>query len=327
MNIAVTGGTGYIGSNLVKKLSENHKVLLLVRENISTTGLGYSSRNIKVIPTDFSNVSKISQSLKSIDMIYHLAGALPNLPISDEEYIETNGHLAKRVYIASAKVASIKQFVLCSTAYVTWHDNKPSDEKTDPIPTTIYEISKLLGENLILKEENKYKLPVTIIRPGFVYGNKGLGLLSLCKAIKEHKFFFVGDGKNKFELTHIKDLIKIFEVILQNKTAYNQVFIVSATKPMSIRKIVKIISKTLKEPISKIHIPTPIFMAIVKPAIKIACIFKIPFPISSETYKTLTLSRSFKTGKIKKMFNIIDQVNHEKEIKNLILWYQKNRLV
>ena len=324
MNIAITGATGYIGSNLVKKFTSKYKLILLVREN----GINVdSSKNIEVRITNFNSPSSIGKSLKDVDVIYHLAGALPNLNLSNEQYLDTNGYLARRVYTAASKIDSVKQFILCSTAFITWNGKIQSDENTKPCPSTIYERSKLLGETLTKSEAIKSKLPLTIVRPGFVYGNHGLGLLNLSRTIKSNKFFFVGKGDQLFELININDLIRFFIKILNNPKSFDETFIVSSRHPLTFKKIVDIISDALKVPRPKIHVPTLLFKITVFPLIQLAKIAHLPFPISIETFKTLTTPRSFNIKKARRILNFSDRLNHRIAIKKLISWYKQESLV
>lgn len=324
MNIAITGATGYIGSNLVKKLSLHHKLTLLVRKNLPSS---VTSANVRVVTVNFNNRPSIRKALRKISVVYHLAGALPNLPISDKEYFDINGRLALRVYQAATASPSVKQFILCSTAYVTWKNGRPTDENSAPNPSTVYERSKLEGENLVRSLAKKKNLPVTIVRPGFVYGKQGLGLLSLTRAIKSGKFFYIGGGDQLFELTHIDDLTRFFNIVLENKNAYNQTFIVSSGRPKTLKNICEIIAKTLLLPKPGISIPGPLFKILIYPVVRLADLFHIPFPVSLETYKTITTPRSFKVDKAARMLGYNDHINHRLAIKKLVLWYKQESLV
>jgi len=324
MNIAITGATGYIGSNLVNQLALHHRVTVLIRKKGTTPKF---PKNVRTVIVNFNNLPDIRKSLRGIEVVFHLAGALPNLPLSNKEYYETNSFLSERVYKASLLEPKMKHFVLCSTAFVTWKNNHVSNEDTSPRPNTIYEKSKLLGESLVKSLSKNGNLPVTIVRPGFVYGPKNVGLLSLCKAIKMKKFFYIGSGNHKFELTHIDDLTRFFLLIINNPKSFNETFLVSARRPLTFMDITKIISKKLNVHLPNIHIPHFIFSVVLFPVIKLADNLKLPFPISLETYKILTLSRSFNVTKSSRILDYRDKVNHRLAITQLIQWYRQKSFV
>ena len=196
MLIAITGASGFIGSHLVKALSKKYQLRLLVRNsNIPNT----TNKNLEIRVVDFESARDIKHSLQGVDILYHLAGLLPNAKVPDSEYFQTNSLLVKRLAKVASIIPTIKQFVYCSTAYVAWDSL---------LPATTYEKSKLRGEDYLKEISSKTKLPFIIIRPGFVYGGNGSGLLSLAKTIKSKHFFYFGLGNHFFEITFLICLLR-----------------------------------------------------------------------------------------------------------------------
>lgn len=181
MNVLVTGGAGYIGAELVYKLSlqeEVSKVVVydnLARHNYNlfiSKGNKIPNNKVKFEMGDLLDSRKLRKVLQDIDVVYHLA-AVVDTPFSNTDshvFEQINNWGTAELIYAIEEVKTVKKFVYLSSTSVYGSSKKEVDENTVPNPRTFYSISKMRGEDHVKRLITKGKVHTTIIRCGNVYG-------------------------------------------------------------------------------------------------------------------------------------------------------------
>lgn len=315
MNIFITGGTGFIGKNLILALAkENHFIYALTPKNDAFFDL----KNPNIIPV-FGNIenpaSYGSVFDRNIDIIYHLA-AIPgqkwNFRESDYQKINRQG-TAELLKIAKNK---IKKFIFCSSINAITEDNF----KNDP-----YGKSKFQAEELVRKETG---FETIILRPAIVYGptdTNGL-FLKLCRMIKKKKLFIIGSGKKVMPIIYIDDLIYAF-LEAKDFSKNGQSFEIISPEKISIEKISAKIAEELGVKLPKIHIP--VWLARITAFISenfYVFINKEPIVTNHRIDIMAKDSAAFVIDK-KNDFGYIPQTKFKDGIKITIEWYKKNGLL
>jgi len=173
MKALVTGGAGFIGSDIVRLLDERgHEVSVL--DNLSS---GYRV-NIEPYPEvhfvegDVRDSDAISEAISGVDIIFHLAGSVGNKrsiehPIDDSE-INIIGTLR---ILEAARAESIRKIVHTSSAGIFGELKKLPIQEDHPIePDSPYGVSKLAGEKMALVYSKLYDMEVICLRYFNVYG-------------------------------------------------------------------------------------------------------------------------------------------------------------
>ena len=198
MKILITGGTGFIGQSVVKRLAANTKneLLLLVRKTPKGKKL---PENIKLIKTDLLDPDLNTKIPKS-DCIIHMAGAIDE---HDPFLFETNVGGTRN--LLKSCVGKTKKIIFLSTAGVHGKSKGQTNEKSPFSPQTLYEKSKMYSE-LTIKRST---IPFTILRPTLVYGpNKYWAqIFNLAKK----RFPVIGNGQNIFHLVFLEDVVDAIE--------------------------------------------------------------------------------------------------------------------
>jgi len=177
MNILITGGAGYIGTELIGKLSQNPEVdRIVIYDNLSRgnyamfTGPKYPNTDkIKLIEAELLDSRKLEKALEGIDVVFHLAAKVttPYANI-DAHYFEQVNHWGTAELVYAVEKSDVKHFIYTSSIGVYGASTTEIDEDTIPNPRTFYAVSKLRGEEHVQRLENKIK--THIIRCGNVYG-------------------------------------------------------------------------------------------------------------------------------------------------------------
>ena len=258
MNIIVTGGAGFVGSHLVELLVKK-KHYPIVIDNLST-GL-YSnikhfvdSKKADFIKCDIRNFKKILQ-LPKVDAVIHLAAIASVVESIDNPIfvndVNVNGTLNMLEFCRRNK---IKKFVFTSSAAIYGDYEKPINEKSPTIPTTVYGSTKLTGEQYCQIYSNLFGINITILRPFNIYGPRQndtyAGVISkFMDRLNENKPPLIfGNGKQTRDFIHVNDVVRAFYYALKFKKKKFSVFNLATGKSTSINELAKIFLLVSKKP-------------------------------------------------------------------------------
>ena len=253
MNIVVTGGAGFIGSNLVEKLV-NLKHNVIVLDNLSTGRLSNLNTVIKKITfknIDITNNYKLSKiNFKNIDWIFHLAGLADIVPSIENPMKYFNANVVGTLNILEkVRKEKIKKFIYAASASCYGVPRKfPTEENSKIQLEYPYALTKNLGENLVMHWAKIYGMPNISLRFFNVYGPKSrttgaygavFGVF-LAQKLAKKPLTVVGDGRQTRDFIHVYDLVDAI-ILIAKKAKSNQIFNLASGKETSVNKIAKII--------------------------------------------------------------------------------------
>jgi len=203
MNFLVTGGSGFLGINLIRYLvNKGHSIV-----SLDTAEFDYPDmkNKIKIFKDDIRNKELVSNLMPGIDIVIHTAAALPLYPEKEIFSTDIDG---TSILISEAYKNKVKRFVhVSSTAVYGIPDHHPlyEDDKLDGVGP--YGKAKILAEEVCL-EYRKKGMCVPIIRPKSFIGPERLGVFALFYdwAKDGHGFPMIGKGNNRYQLLDVEDL-------------------------------------------------------------------------------------------------------------------------
>ena len=216
--ILVTGGAGFIGSNLVDKLIElQHEVIVI--DNLSTGDIDNVNKKAYFYKTDLckSVEKELNLICKDVEFIFHMA-ALPNVQYSMENPLETFGPnlLSTIKILETARTNKVKK-VVYSGSCSCYGDalNFPTTEEESIKPLSPYALNKYQGEEYCRLYSKIYELDTVVLRYFNVYGNRMTktgaykSVLSVfLQAYQEYQpFNIVNDGNQKRDFVHVSDVV------------------------------------------------------------------------------------------------------------------------
>jgi len=207
MRIFVTGGAGFIGTHLCKKLALLHKVTVYDNFSNSNKENFPVMENVKLIVGDILDNSKLLDSMKNHDIVIHLAAktnVVDSIKNPDNTF-QTNVHGSQNV-LDSCKSNHISKIIVSSTAAVYQNSDNSVDEASPIEPLSPYGQSKLDMEKITIQSKINY----SILRLFNVYGTgQTTGVIAnFKKNILENKPLTIfGDGHAIRDFIHIDDVI------------------------------------------------------------------------------------------------------------------------
>ena len=203
MNFLVTGGSGFLGINLIRYLKERgHNITSLDMVNFDYTDM---KDKIKIVTGDIRNKIVVNEASQDIDIVIHTAAALPLYRPGDILSTDVEG---TKNLLEAAEKNGIKRFIhISSTAVYGIPDHHPLYENDKLDGVGHYGKAKIMAEEECLKYREK-GMCITIIRPKSFIGPERLGVFDLLYdwANDGKGFPMIGDGKNRYQLLDVEDL-------------------------------------------------------------------------------------------------------------------------
>jgi nucleoside-diphosphate-sugar epimerase len=318
----VTGASGFVGSHLVDKLlSEGHHVKCILRSTSSRRWL--EGKPIEIADCGLFDKDALKVVLKDADYVYHVAGIVKAK--TEVEYFEGNVESTRTLLEIAAEVnPNLKRFLIVSsqTACGPSYDGKPCNEETQEHPITTYGKSKFAQEQLAKTYFDK--LPITIVRPPAVFGERDTEVYLIFKTYKAGLMTLIGFDDKKLNLIHVQDLVNgIYQASVSSNTIGKKYFVASEdiyTWPQVGDSIGRALGKrafTLRLPHSLVY------------SVAAVAQFFAMFSSKAATFN-LEKARDFvqpgwtcEVSKAKKDFGFSQKVSLDEGIKRSIDWYKE----
>ncbi len=328
MKTLVTGGTGFTGSHLVKKLLERgHEVRVLARRTSNIDEI--KNLNVEIVYGDITDREVVLYSVKNIDWVFNVAAAYRQANLTEEDFQNVNFKGTRNI-IDACLGHGVKRLIHCSTiGVVTSVKNPPGDETTAVCPGDAYQDSKCAAEFEVLKYFKEKNLPVTVIRPCAIYGPGDWRLLKMFRMIAKKRFVFFGNGKAYFHMVYIDDLTDAFLLAAAKKEALGEVFIIGDEKYITLNELAGLIAEEFNVPAPKIHLPYRFFEVIAAAVEFIYRKLKLKKepPIYRRRMAFFKKNRAFSIEKAKKVLGYQPRVNLKQGIHLTAKWYKEKGLI
>jgi len=325
--IFVTGATGFVGTYLIDALLSAGSSVTAIYHSKHMKDESFShNANINWIYGDIVHGS-FEKELIGIDTVYHLAGSFsPGYSNSTlQQLLEINCDGTRN--IANAAVATgVKRFILISSVAACEDSNNLIIDECNGKPKSAYGISKIMAEEA-LQQVADNKMSYISLRPTALFGEGHLGsIYELAKAIKQHKFFIIGNGKNHVNFQYIRDFIDILICIKGSKIIIDGTYVV-ADKSITLEELVHIISKNLHIYTKQAYVP---FIAGYLAGFMLDVMGKTirkQMPLSVNRVKAMTQDILYSTDKLEQYITLDFKYGVHKGLVKTLNWYQSQEIL
>ena len=248
----VTGGAGFIGTNLVKQLLVKGDEVVVLDDYSGGRFPDRVQPNVKYVEGDIRNMEDINKVMAGVDGVFHLA-AMARMPYSIENPQETNeinidGTLN---VLVSARDNGVKRLVYSASSSA--YGEQKADllvETMKPAPMSPYGLQKYVGEEYCRLFYELYKFNTVSLRYFNLYGPHmdpegayALVVAKFLKQIKEGKPMTIcGDGEYLRDYIHVYDVAKANILAMESeKVGHGEVMNVGNGKPYTVNDVAKLI--------------------------------------------------------------------------------------
>ncbi len=251
LKVLVTGAGGFIGSNLVRKLSNNYDVIALDKRSHTSWSVP-GNHHVSILETDL-NVSSFAVP-RLVETVFHFAAnpeVRPELADSERTFRD-NIQSTFRLLESIRKADGVKKIIFASTSAV-YGDARviPTPEDYSPLfPISLYGSSKLACESLMSGYANSFEQQAIILRLANVVGpGSGHGIITdvLDKLRRNPKHLeILGDGAQVKSYVHISDCIDAIIMAWTNSKETVGTYNIGSDDQISVKQIVEIICEELE---------------------------------------------------------------------------------
>jgi len=248
--VMVTGGAGFIGSNLVDALIERGCRVRVV-DNFSTGRRENLNPRAELVEADVQDTAVLARAMSGVDCVFHVA-ALPRIPLSIAHPMET--HMANAVGTLSALIAArdsgVRRFVFSGSSSVYGaQERMPLVESMAPNPLNPYALQKYMGEQYTRMFHRLYGMETLTLRYFNVYGprmtTEGAYTTVIAAFLKTRRMGrpleIHGDGEQTRDFTHVSDVVAANLLAMDCETADGRALNIGYGRNVSVNRIAALI--------------------------------------------------------------------------------------
>ena len=324
MTVLVTGATGLLGSHLVDLLIERgQRPRVLVQPGTGIPGSERSEVDVHLGNLEEGEVLK--EVVRDVDIVLHCAARTgPWGPADEFESTNVEG-LANLVQ--AARSAAVRRFVHVSSITVHGNDVRGVADETFPfrVEPNPYSRSKVEGERLLGRLIRDEGAPVTIVRPGWIYGPRDVASFArFATMIQQHKMVIVGSGENRLPLIYVADAAQGVLLAAESEGTVGRSYLLVGTEPVNQRDYLSAIAAALGVPAPTRHIPYRV-------ALMLGAGFELgarlthrrrPPPLTRYGIKLLGGDNQFVTERATRELGFLPQVELSEGVRRSVEWFR-----
>ena len=243
----ITGASGFVGSNLIRKLiDDNNELTILIRENSDLWRINDLLPKIQTIKTDFSNYEKLEKLISDVDpnFVYHL-GAYGGYPFqtSIQKIAHVNIINTINLFESLSKCNNLKLIINFGSSSEYGPKSNPMNENDETIPTTPYGISKLTQTKFAKFYSENMNLPIVTLRLFSVFGpfeEPGRLIFDIMTSIIKGKTIELSSPFPRRDFVYVSDVIEAIETITTAKNIVGDIFNIGSGVMHSVEDVVNI---------------------------------------------------------------------------------------
>lgn len=258
MKVFITGGAGFIGSNLTDRLMASGKHSVCIYDNLTSGSKEFlkphlRKKNFRIIKADLLDLPKLKRSLRGFDVVFHLASN-PDIAksMTQTDLDLHQGIIATFNVLESMRVNNVKKIVYVSGSGVYGDLGKTyTAEDFGPLkPISMYGASKLSAEALISAFCSMFDMQSWIFRLANIVGPRQTHgvVFDFIRKLKENpaELNILGDGSQSKSYLHVSDCLDAVQFCMAKASERVNIFNVATRDYISVREIAKIVISEMK---------------------------------------------------------------------------------
>ena len=323
MKVLVTGGTGFTGKALVKRLiDDGYEVVSLdYQEGLKTDEIrGWGA---KVVIGSVTDRDVVEECMDGVDIVHHMAAAFRELNVPDSYYDEVNVG-GTRIVLEAAFAHKVKKFIYTSTCGVHGNvDNPPGGEDAPIQPADYYQRTKYEAEPLV-NEYCKKGMETVILRPAAIYGpGDPERFYMIFRRVSNGFFPMFGSGKTYYHPLYIDNLVDALMLAMEPGKGVGEAYLIADEEYVEIEDLVRRTAKALGVEVKIPHFPVMPLVIVGHICEKLCRPFKITPPIFPRRVDWYRQNRAFKIDKAKRDLGYRPKIDLDEGLKRTGEWYRQ----
>lgn len=321
----ITGATGFVGSHVADVAVKHGTVRALARPGSDTKHL--EAIGATIIPGDLTQPDALRRAADGVDYVIHCAAKVGDWgPVDDYRQVNVEG---LRSLLEAVRGKPLKRFVHLSSLGVYEARHHYGTDESEPLPAHHidgYTQSKVECEKLALEEFRKYQTPITILRPGFIYGPRDRTVLPrLAERLAKKSIIYMSRGKHVLNTTYISNLVEATFLAADHPKALGEVFNITDGEFVTKKRFFETIADGLSLPRPKLSIPLFLAKPLARWRENVFRRKNAPNPplITQATVKFAGLNLDFSIGKARTVLGYDPKVGFDEGMKAALAWHQE----
>lgn len=323
MKILVTGGTGFTGKALVKRLLDmGHEVVALdYKEGHKTQEL--RDWGAQVILGSVTDKDVVRRSVKGVEIVHHVAAAFREMNVPDSFYHDVNVGGTRNV-LEAAFDEGVRKVIYCSTCGVHGNvDHPPAGEDAPIKPADYYQRTKFEAEPIV-RQFHERGLKTVTLRPAAIYGPGDPERFYLIfKRVAKGTFPMFGNGKTYYHPLYIDNLIDAFILAMEDGRGEGEAYLIADEQYLEIEDLVRRVGRSLAVDVKIPHYPVWPVVAAGHVCEKVCKPFGITPPLFPRRVDWYRQNRAFKIDKAKRDLGYQPGVDIDEGLRRTAEWYRR----
>lgn len=272
-NVVITGGAGFLGANLARRLVEiGSNVTLFTRSEKDRGNIKDIESKLNFLQGDLTNISDVSSMIKDQDYLFHFAWQtdLKKSMIQPIEDVRTDLTGILNILEACKKEnPSIKIVFSSAVTVIGLPKNIPSNEKAQESPLSIYEANKLVAEKYLQLYHRIHGLKTCVIRLSNVFGefqridnpNRGVLNFMIGRALRGEDLTVYGTGNFIRDYCYVQNYVDAFILAALSEKTNGEVYVLGSGEGRTFNEVVERIKVIVEEKTGRevkiTHVPFP----------------------------------------------------------------------
>jgi nucleoside-diphosphate-sugar epimerase len=241
MRVAITGASGFLGGELARAYrADGDSVVALVRPSSQIAPL--EQLGVEILKGELTDENSFHNLLKNVDLAIHCAAFTGEF--GPWELFYKSNVLSAKIFFEAGLKQNCPRLVYISSVAVygngRHHRGTDEDSAYESLVVDNYTRSKILAETFAFEYFEKHKLPLTIIRPGYIWGSGDRAVMPrLVQGIKDGRVAVVEQGANLLNLSHVDNVVAGIKLAAANEKAIGQAYNLTDGSKISTRRFLE----------------------------------------------------------------------------------------
>lgn len=322
MRILVTGGTGFTGSHLTRRLLQKGYRVVVIDNQPGLFIDELKAMGAEIHMGSVTDRELVWKSTEGCEVIYHLAAAFRKVNLAKKAYWDVNVEGTRNV-LEAALSHGVQKVVYCSTCGVHGDVKREAADEDAPIaPEDYYQYTKFEAERLVHQFVDKGMKAISL-RPAGIYGPGDPGrFFMLFRMINTGRFWTFGDGRTHYHPLYIDNLIDAFELAAASVRGDGEAYLIADEKFCTLNELISAVGESLGANLKVRHYPFwPLWIA----AVVCEVLYK-PFPMDPPVFRRrvdwFRQNRAFNIRKAKEELGYQPKVDLKEGLARTAEWYR-----